>query len=462
MIGQTISHYRILEKIGEGGMGVVYKAEDTTLDRVVALKFLPEHALDDEDVRSRFTGEAKAAAALDHPNICTIYATETVGERSFIAMAFVEGMTLEERIQSGPVSSMEAMDIAAQVAEGLQAAHRAGIIHRDIKSANIMIASDGRIKIMDFGLAKHAGKSLETDEYTAGTAAYMSPEQAQGKDMDQRSDLWSLGVVLYEMVTGALPFQGEYESAMVYSICNEEPQSVRKRKPDIPEALDKIIDRLLAKPVEERYGSATELIADLASAGSESAGRSAVIPGARSRRLPVRSLAAWIGGTILTIYLAFTLVGVFTGDSTDGGTRTIAVMPFENVRQDSEYEWLSEELARTLTFKLGQSGLLQVIDQLQIQKALSRLQVDRAGISLDAISQRVGEDIGTDISLVGSFAIYGDSIRILTSLVEMDTKVVTSLVEEIYAASDLLRMQSDVSSKIIARIKEYQEDSQSK
>ena len=207
MVGQTISHYRIVAKLGEGGMGVVYKAEDTTLERTVALKFLAQHLLNDEEAKERFLREAKAAAALSHPNICTVYEIAEVDGKTFIAMEFVKGETLEERIAAGPLTLKDALDIGRQVADGLEAAHEENIIHRDIKPANVMVDAKGRAKVMDFGLARLTEASRLTKTNTAmGTVAYMFPEHAQGIEVDTRTDIWALGCVLYEMISGQRPF----------------------------------------------------------------------------------------------------------------------------------------------------------------------------------------------------------------------------------------------------------------
>ena len=225
MIGQEISHYRIVEKIGEGGMGIVYRAEDLVLKRSVALKFLSNEALGNEEERERFLREAQAAAALDHPAICTVYEVSQSDDRTFLAMAYLRGETLRQRIEKQPLGVAEAVRVAAQVLEGLQEAHEEHIVHRDIKSANIMITSKGRATIMDFGLAQLPGAARITQMgATLGTAAYMSPEQAEGRDVDHRTDLWSLGVVLYESLTGRFPFAGAYIPALMYAIAHEDPQ----------------------------------------------------------------------------------------------------------------------------------------------------------------------------------------------------------------------------------------------
>jgi len=266
MIGKTISHYKITEKLGEGGMGVVYKAEDTKLKRAVALKFLPPELTRDPVAKERFIHEAQAAAVLDNPNICTVYEIEEAEGQSFISMAYIEGQNLKERVESGPLKLEEALDIAMQVAEGLQAAHEKEIVHRDIKSANIMVTTKGQAKIMDFGLAKLAGRTKITKTGTTlGTVAYMSPEQAKGGEVDQRTDIWSLGVVLYEMVTGKLPFKSEYDQAVVYSILNEEPEPVTSLRPGVPKELEWFIAKALAKSPGERYQQIGDILVDLRS-----------------------------------------------------------------------------------------------------------------------------------------------------------------------------------------------------
>ena len=224
MIGDVVSHYKILQKLGEGGMGVVYKAEDTKLHRFFALKFLPPYLLASEDERRRFVREAQASAALSHPNIATIFEIDESEAKIFIALEYIEGQTLAEKVTSGPLRLDDALSIAIQTCEGLQAAHEKGIVHRDIKSQNIMVTTKGQVKILDFGLAKLRGATVVTKVGAiVGTIGYMSPEQLQGKPVDHRTDIWALGVVLYEMIAGRRPFQGDYEEAVAYQITNQQP-----------------------------------------------------------------------------------------------------------------------------------------------------------------------------------------------------------------------------------------------
>ncbi|MCI0698126.1 protein kinase [candidate division KSB1 bacterium] len=312
MISQTISHYKILAKLGEGGMGVVYKAEDTKLKRIVALKFLSAIALGGEE-KNRFLREAQAAAALNHPNICTIHAIDEVDGQMFIAMEFIEGQSLREKIEAGPLKIDEAIKFAIQIAEGLQAAHEKGITHRDIKSANIMITEKGQVKIMDFGLAKLArgGTMLTKEGMTLGTAAYMSPEQARGEAVDHRTDIWSLGVVLYEMISGRLPFRGEYESAMIYSILNEEPEPLTSLRSNVPMDLERVVDKMLEKNPAARYQHVDELPVDLKTIDLSATGTSRISM-AKLTKQTERQPAFWLRAIpwSIAILLAATLIAI--------------------------------------------------------------------------------------------------------------------------------------------------------
>ncbi len=299
MIGQTFSHYRITSQLGSGGMGVVYKAEDTNLDRTVALKFLAPHFLESEEHKQRFLREAKAAASLDHPNICVIHEIGEAEGRVFLAMGFVDGPEGRDKIKERPLKIDEALDIAIQAAEGLRAAHQKGVVHRDIKSSNLMLNSAGVVKIMDFGLAQLiGGKRLTKTDTVLGTPGYMSPEQAQGMGTDERTDIWSLGVVLYEMVTGRLPFTGEREAAVVYSIVHEPHEAITAVRAGVPMELDRIVGKALAKNQAERYQHIDDMLVDLRGLrGNLSGMRTAAAPSLAGRR----GKAVWVaaGGAFL-------------------------------------------------------------------------------------------------------------------------------------------------------------------
>ncbi|MGH7595072.1 MAG: protein kinase domain-containing protein [bacterium] len=307
MIGKTISHYRILEKLGEGGMGIVYKAEDTRLERLVAIKFLPHQITAISEERERFKIEAKAAAALNHPNIATIYAIEEIDGEIFIVMEYIAGRELKQlTIDSYQLTIDNILNIATQIAEGLKAAHAKGITHRDIKSSNIMVTESGQVKIMDFGLAKMSGEvHLTKAGTTLGTAAYMSPEQARGENVDHRTDIWSFGVVLYEMLAGQLPFRGEYEAAVAYSILNENPPPIINLRSEVSNELQQIVDKALAKNRDIRYPNAEMLLADLRaakapldSASSPLAARSSQKPSSQSARF-IKPAVALVGMVLL-------------------------------------------------------------------------------------------------------------------------------------------------------------------
>jgi serine/threonine protein kinase len=314
MIGQKISHYRIVEKLGEGGMGVVYKAEDLKLGRAVALKFLPSHLLESEEHKARFLHEARAAALLDHPNICTVYEIDEVDGQNFLAMACLEGQTLKQKIAARPLPLPEALDIAMQIGQGLQTAHEKGIVHRDIKPANIMITPQGQVKIMDFGLAQLSDRTkLTATGMKLGTPAYMSPEQTEGKTADRRSDIWSLGVVLYEMVSGRVPFAGEAEAAVAYAIVHTEPEPLSALRTGVPLELDRIVAKSLEKDPAARYQHAADHTTDLRAAakqtrgfapGSTPEGLAGQTPAQMRRRL-WRERTAF--GGLLLLSLAFSL-----------------------------------------------------------------------------------------------------------------------------------------------------------
>ncbi len=302
MIGKTISHYKILEKLGEGGMGVVYKAQDLKLDRHVALKFLPPHLTHDDEAKKRFIHEAKAASALDHLNICNVHEIdETSDGQMFIAMAYYDGQNLRDRLNRGPLDTREALDIVSQVTTGLAKAHEKDIVHRDIKPANILITTDGVVKIVDFGLAKLKGRTKVTKTgTTVGTVAYMSPEQARGEEVDHRSDIWSLGVVLYELLTGQALFKGDHEAAVLYSIMNEDLVPIDRHNPSLPDSLNRVIYKALEKMPENRYQSIQEFLADLSSGSVEG-----VHFRAKSRKTLARTLA-------LSAIVIFLAVGAYT------------------------------------------------------------------------------------------------------------------------------------------------------
>ncbi|MGB5872484.1 MAG: protein kinase [Bacteroidota bacterium] len=368
MIDRTIAHYKILSKLGEGGMGVVYTAEDTRIQRTVAVKFLPQHVTPGQQEQERILHEARAAGRLNHPNICTIFAVEEIDDERFIVMEYVEGKTLRELIQAGELSSQMALDYGVQIGEALQEAHSKGIVHRDIKTENIMVNERGQVKVMDFGLAKLKGAlRLTKTGSTVGTLAYMAPELIDGRGADVRSDVFSLGVVLYEMLSGRYPFRGEHEAAIVYSIMNEDPRPLLEYNPDASPALAQVLNRALEKDPEARYQTANELLIDLQRARGDPSGfASPTVPtgkkiGQRAVKNPwARAVGIAVGIIAVLIALNFFVVPLFRGEDASDRRIPIAVISFENQTGDPAYDYLRAAIPNLLITSLEQSPSLRV------------------------------------------------------------------------------------------------------
>jgi serine/threonine protein kinase/tetratricopeptide (TPR) repeat protein len=363
MIGKSIGRYQILEKLGEGGMGIVYKAHDTSLNRPVALKFLPLNLTKDETTRKRFKVEAQAASALDHPNICNIHEiNETDDGQLYICMAYYQGESLRERIKNGPIPLEDTLNIFVQLAQGLGIAHERDIIHRDIKPGNIIITEKGEVKIVDFGLAKLAGIDLTKSTSSKGTAAYMSPEQVRGEKVDHRSDIWALGIVLYEMLTSHLPFVGDYPEPMMFSIVNVKPRPLSEYISDFPVLLQTIIDRLLKKDPEERYQNISELLADLKPLIKE---KSIVVIKHKPSILKSisRKKTYLYAGIVLiaTLILILIMTNLYLSPDTDRSKR-LAVLPFKTIANDSTQEMFASGMAEVLRTKIAELGDLNVIE----------------------------------------------------------------------------------------------------
>ncbi|MFH1278832.1 MAG: protein kinase [Candidatus Eisenbacteria bacterium] len=451
MIGKTVSHYRIVGRLGEGGMGIVYRAEDTKLARTVALKFLPPEMTRDEDSKERFVQEARAASALDHPNICTIHEIdETDDGHLFICMALYEGETLESRIKRGEVSVEDAVRIALGVAEGLGKAHGAGVVHRDIKPANVFLTEDGQTKILDFGLAKlGAPSNLTKIGSTVGTAAYMSPEQARGEEVDGRTDVWALGVVLYQMVAGRLPFRSDYEQALVYSILNEDPEPLEKHRSGAPPELGAVVRRCLEKNPEDRYGSVDELAADLRLLREPgmSGMISAVRPGGAARGggglLGGRSKLFLAGGGVAALVLVALLAGRFLGGREGPAERPmLVVLPLEN-RGPAEDEYFADGITDAITARLAGIAGLGVISR------QSAMQYKKSGKSPDEI----GRELNVDYILDGS--IQRERPRDPTSII----RIIPNLIRirdnlSLWAATydedmtEVFRVQSEIAERV--------------
>ena len=409
MIGKTISHYKILEKLGEGGMGVVYKAEDTRLDRHVAIKFLPSQLKSDKDAKKRFIHEAKATSALNHSNIAVVHEiNETHDGQMFIVMAYYDGHTLKDKLEGGALNVDEAVAVASQIASALGTAHEKGILHRDIKPANILLGVDGQAKLADFGLAKLAGQTKVTKTgTTVGTVAYMSPEQASGGHVDHRSDIFSLGVVLYELLTGELPFRGDHEAAVLYGIINSDPKPLVTHRVDLPQGLQRIVETALCKDASSRYQTASDMLADLKAIKAGGATTASDIR--RRRKSTVRTVLLF---TVLTIVIAGGYAGYQRFKESREPVRmageenrfVIAVAPFwgQNAEAVEEGKVMQALVERRLVEELGEDKTVAVLGKKQVVLAPQSHEDAKA----------LGEGVGATIVLWGEVLVLRGEVEV--------------------------------------------------
>ncbi len=411
MIGKTISHYKILEKLGEGGMGIVYKAQDLKLDRFVALKFLPPHLTTSDEEKRRFIHEAKAASALQHNNICAIHEIdETEAGQIFICMDYYEGETLNKKIKEKPLPLKEAIKIAIQIAQGLKKAHSKNIVHRDIKPANILITEEGWVKIIDFGLAKLKGQTMLTKAGTTmGTVAYMSPEQTRGGMVDHRTDIWSLGVLLYEIIAGEQPFKGDYEQAVIYSILNEEPEFITKIRGEVPEQIEQILDKALTKSPEKRFQTMEEMLEQLNNAGED-------LSEGLSKKSPLFRLGR--------------------------KQRRIALLPLKSITQDAEQEWFTDGMTDALITDLAKIGGIRVISRSSAMKYKST----------DKTPPEIAAELGVQYVIEGSIVKMRDQVKVSARLINAPDDEYLWADDYERAFSNILALQSEIAQTIAHKI----------
>jgi serine/threonine-protein kinase len=456
-VGKTISHYKILEKLGSGGMGVVYKAEDTKLKRTVALKFLPESATGSGEQKKRFLREAQAAAALNHANIATIYEIDEVDGQIFIAMEFIEGSDLAGVIYESPLRIGDAVDFAVQIAEGLHAAHKKKIIHRDIKPANILLSEEGQVKIVDFGLAKLAGMTRLTKEGTTlGTVAYMSPEQGQGETTDHRTDIWSLGVVVYEMITGQAPFKGDYEQAVTYSIMNEDAEPVTGLRTGVPTELERIVNKAMAKRPDERYQNLGDILVDLKAMRKKfvaekdndakplGLSKPSIASKLKQRKIGVILIASFI--VISSSIAIWWITRSDTQRTSPGGTeevKSIAVLPFMNMSADKENEYFCDGMVEDLI------NALTKIKGLLVTARTSAFAFKGKNVDI----RKIGRELNVGTVLDGSVRKMGSHLRITVQLINVSDGYHIWTEQYNREMDDIFAIQDEITLAIVEKLK---------
>ncbi len=467
MIGQTVGHYKIVEKLGGGGMGVVYRAEDSRLGRSVALKFLPEELARDEQALERFRREARASSALNHPHICTVHDIGEHEGQPFLVMEFLDGQTLKSRIGGQPVAIDQLLEYAEELTDALDAAHEAGIVHRDIKPANILVTQRGGCKILDFGLAKVgqdptdsasamptqvAEDSLTSPGTTLGTVAYMSPEQVRGEPLDSRTDLYSLGVVIYEMATGRTPFGGQSDGLVFSAILTKQPPSALESNPNLPAELDHTLNKCLEKDRETRYQTAKDLLADLKRARRESTTSHTAVSAAVETASTPSTALSW--KTWLPVAVALGLVGLGFGYwATRGGDEpeiaaapqtidSLAVLPLQNISGDPEEEFFADGMTEELITSLAKLKNVRVISRSSVMQYKNT----------EKSAPEIGRELGVAALVQGSVMRAGDRIRVTAQLTDASNDSLLWAERYERDASDVLALQGEIAQAVAVEI----------
>lgn len=449
MTGKELLHYKILKKLGAGGMGTVYLAEDSKLERKVALKFLSSAIAENEEALERFSKEAKIAASLSHPNIAQVHAIEESEEGTFIVFQYIEGQELQDYIGDNELTEEQRFDISRSIADGLLAAHEEGIIHRDVKAGNIMISTKGHVKILDFGIAGllEAADFHNTTEQV-GTASYMAPELFVGLPATYQSEIWAYGVLLYQMYSKKLPFDGVYQQAISYSIMHEEAQPIRELIPDIPEAIEAVITKCLKKDREERYESFSEIIKELDEYKNET---QTIIKEVETGLSTKQRATVFSIVSVLTVAVLFLVVekiffsgGILDRDTLSVQTASIAVLPFVDMSQDQDQGYFTDGLTEELL------NVLAKVDELQVTGRTSSFQYKGQNLDL----RKIGDDLGVEHVLEGSIRKFGDQIRITAQLVKTDDgfHIWSETYDRIYSANELFQIQDEISQKVLQEL----------
>ncbi len=463
---RRIGHYEVLGKLGAGGMGVVFKARDTKLDRLVALKLLPVTLESDPKAKDRLLREARAAAKLDHANICSVYSVEETEQGLCIVMQYLEGQSLKEIIEKGPCPFDSFYSVATQVTAGLEEAHSKGILHRDIKPGNIMLLPDGRAKLVDFGLAASSAAEATLSAGAAGTPAYMAPEVLGGQRGDERSDLFSVGVLFYEMITGKSPFPRESSASVISAILNKEAPPMEATRTGLPPGLEQVVKRLLVKDPQKRYASARELLENLEKLRDGGAKSPSAPPPNRTN--------TWIGVAAALILVAgIAALRPWSRTATSpppaaspapakqaptppaaGGKPSVAALPFTSAQKDPKWAQFEQGLADGFADSFARDGRFRVVERSQLDKAMTELKLNASGAVDPATAQQVGKLIGAKYLVVGSFQIFEGVMRLSARMIRVETGEIVHAQTLSGPTKEALKLSDNAAQEFLRTVKE--------